>query len=212
MSKCIKIIGIAGGSCCGKSYLCKNIKERFPKKICEIIPLDCYYRDLSHLVKNERDKQNFDVPEALEHELVTEHLNSLISGNSVNIPVYDFGSHTRSSKTIWIPKGVSVVLVEGLFALYWEQIRRLFSLKIFLNLNSEKCLQRRINRDIRNRSRNRDSVERQFRETVMPMYKANVAKTRKHADIELCGDTAIEVLVDRVLDNLKKFELNQTAY
>ena len=163
--------------------------------------------DLSHLESIERDNQNFDTPEALEHDLLINHLETLLSGKSVNIPEYDFSTHTRLSRSKRISHNTRIVLVEGLFALYWEKLRQLLSTKIFIDIDSDICLARRIKRDVIERARSREIIKRQFRQTVLPMYDSTVAPTCEYADLVLRGDAPIHESVDRVLAFISNEEL-----
>lgn len=141
------LIGVTGGSCSGKGYLCGRIRESLPPGRCVVLPLDAYYRDLSPLPPDERHRRNFDTPDALDHVLLHEHLEQAASGGVVDLPVYDFSTHTRLPRSERLDAGDKIVLVEGLFSLYWEGIRRFFSLGVFLDLDAETCLGRRIERD-----------------------------------------------------------------
>jgi uridine kinase len=204
IKKRVQVIGVAGASCSGKSMLCKQLQEQLSQTICSILPIDCYYKDLNHLESVERGNQNFDAPEALDHDLLINHLETLLSGKSVNIPEYDFSTHTRLSRSKKISHNTRIVLVEGLFALYWEKVRQLLSAKIFIDLDSEICLARRIERDVIERERSYESIERQFKQTVLPMYESTVAPTYEYADLVLRGDAPIHESVARVLAFISK--------
>lgn len=188
------LIGIAGGSCVGKGYLCTYIQDHvFPWQSL-ILPIDAYYRDLSHIPSHQRNAHNFDVPDAIDQTLLIQHLGHLVSGGTVDVPEYDFATHTRSGKCRGVSAHGKIILVEGLFALYWEEVRQLLSAKVFLDLDSEKSLTRRIERDVRERGRSAESVKQQFRETVLPMYDRYIAPTRRFADLVLSADAPIAEL------------------
>ena len=126
-----------------------------------VLTLDAYYHDLSHLDPAVRERRNFDVPEALNHELLREQLLALAHGNAIDKPVYDFATHTCSPQSERVVPG-DMVVVEGLFALYWEEIRDLFHTRVFVAINDQVCLSRRIERDTKERGRSRESVLSQY--------------------------------------------------
>lgn len=198
------LIGIAGGSCSGKGYLCKHIVSSLLPSVCLVVPMDAYYKDLSHVAPHERNLFNFDVPDALDHDLLIEHLSILISGGSVDLPVYEFSTHTRSKESKKINAEGNIILVEGLFALYWEELRQLLSAKIFIDIGSVHCLKRRVVRDIIERGRTKKSVVQQFNQSVLPMYHSYVAPTRQFADMVLPGDSPVEELTNIVAQIIKK--------
>ena len=169
------------------------------------MPIDAYYRDLSHLSPKVRSVQNFDVPDAVEHALLIKHLSILSDGGAVNVPQYDFTTHTRSTSTrSSVSAAQKVVFVEGLFALYWKEVRQLLTASIFIDLDGNSCLTRRIERDVKERGRTPESVKQQFQETVLPMYEQHVAPTRAHADLVLQGDTPVYDLTDQVLAMIRR--------
>jgi uridine kinase len=193
------LIGVAGPSCAGKSYLA----ERIAKKLdATLLPLDSYYRELDHLRPAERMHYNFDAPEALDSELFLRQARQLHEGESIARPVYDFTAHMRSRETLEIAPR-SFVVIEGLFALYWESLRKLLGTKVFVDLGEEICLERRIERDMRERGRSRESVLAQYQSTVVPMARQYVYPSRTHADIVVAGDGEIWREVDAVLRHVE---------
>ena len=185
------IVGIAGPSCSGKSeiarYLTKELSEMNPV----ILTLDSYYHDLSPLDPAERDKRNFDVPEALDHDLLRQQLLELSNGRAIEKPVYDFVTHTRLPQSERIVPGEAVI-IEGLFALYWEGIRELLHTTVFVTLHDHVCLSRRIERDTRERGRSREAVLAQYAETVRPMNEKYILPTKTFADIVVNGEDPLE--------------------
>ena len=192
------LIGIAGPSCAGKSYLSQHIAEKLDAAM---FHLDSYYRELDHLSLVQRAHWNFDAPEALETELLFEAVRKLHRGEPVFKPVYDFTTHTRTSETTLVEPR-KYVIIEGLFALYWDEITKLLGSKVFVDLGEDICLERRIERDIRERGRTRESVLEQYESTVLPMAKRYVHPTREIADIVVTGNDAIENEVSLVLDHV----------
>ena len=175
------IIGIAGASCSGKTELAKRLAQSLGAVVCA---LDSYYRDLAHLEMAERARQNFDIPDALDHQLLCEQISALARGEIIRKPVYDFTRHVRSLETE-VLEPAPIVVVEGLFTFYWQPLRDLLNLKVFIQTKDDICLQRRMERDIRERGRTPESVRLQFEETVRPMTHLHIDPTRSFADVVL---------------------------
>ena len=194
------LIGIAGPSGAGKSYLAHHLSQRLQAPV---LPLDHYYRDLSHLPLEERARSNFDNPAALEHELLIEQVAQLCEGIAIEIPTYDFSVHTRTGETqSFQPE--PFVIVEGLFTLHWPELRRLLGTRVFVNMTDDICLQRRKDRDVRERGRTPESVVEQFRTTVAPMAERYVRPTQAHAHVVVFGSIPIEDEVERVLEHVRQ--------
>jgi uridine kinase len=193
-------IGVAGPSCAGKSYLAKHVAEKLDAAL---LHLDSYYRELDHLSPDERRHYNFDAPEALDSELLLRQARQLHGGESIARPVYDFTTHTRTRKTVELAPR-PFVIVEGLFALYWESLRALLGTKVFVDLGENICLERRIERDMRERGRTRESVLEQYQSTVVPMARQFVYPAREYADIVVTGDGEIWREVDAVLRHVER--------
>lgn len=198
----IRIIGIAGGSGSGKTYLAQSVAGELGATV---ISVDAYYRDLSHMTPEERARQNVDHPDSIDFELFRTQVQQLASGNAIQMPVYDFRTHTRSDQTVHVD-GKGIVVVEGLFALYDSLLCEALALKVFVELESASRLERRMERDIRERGRTRECVTRQYRETVQPMYEQYIEPTRKRADLVLRGDDDIDKTTAAVVDALRKRE------
>jgi uridine kinase len=195
------IVGIAGATCSGKSHLARSLEQRFRKVRRVVIPCDSYYRDLSTLEPQEREKRNFDTPEAIEQDLLFRHVETLAGGRDIHRPVYDFVSHTRAAESVHVVPG-DLIIVEGLFALYWPEIRRMMHTKVFVWLPEETGLARRLERDVVERGRTPDSVVRQYLGTVKPMNDKYVLPTRAFADIMIDGTAAIEQSTDLIFDRI----------
>jgi|SRR5271166_5156024 len=193
------LIGIAGPSGAGKSFLAQGLKLALDA---EILELDRYYRDLSHLPLEQRAQRNFDAPEALEHELLIEQVARLRNSEPVQVPVYDFTTHTRSAKTE-ILQPSRVLIVEGLFTLHWPGLRDLLDTKVYVELKDQDCLTRRKARDVRERGRTEESVVDQYEATVAPMAQRYVRPTFVHADVVVMGTERIEDGVALVLEHYR---------
>lgn len=163
-----------------------------------MISLDSYYRNLSHLPLEERAKANFDEPASLDESLLFEQFLALSRGEAIDVPHYDFSCHTRVAGTQRIEPGESVI-IEGLFTLYWKQLRRLLQTSVYVELEDETCYARRLARDVRERGRTPESVERQYSTTVRPMAEQYIWPTKRHADVIIRGDSVLEESVATVL-------------
>ena len=192
------LIGIAGASCSGKTTLAARLAERLSEAPATIVSLDSYYRDLSHLTREERAVWNFDAPEALDHELLFQHLRALRAGASADIPIYDFATHTRAAMTERVTPA-PFLIIEGLFVLYWPEIRAMLQTAIFIAAPHEACLARRIARDVRERGRTEESVRAQYDATVRPMYDAHCAPTARFASLSVSGEEPLDGVTEAVL-------------
>lgn len=189
------LIGIAGPSCSGKSEVSRRLARilRAPT-----LALDHYYRDLKHLSFEERIRTNFDSPESLDSELIVEHVNLLKQGLAVEQPCYDFTNHVRSADTEII-QPADYIIVEGLFALYWPELRSLLDFQIYITTDHETCLARRIFRDVRERGRTEESVREQYESTVRPMAERYLTPTMQYADLVLAGVAPVKQSVYTIL-------------
>lgn len=176
------ILGVAGGSGSGKTTVVNKIVEGIGRKKVLIIEHDSYYRDLSHLPFSERKKQNFDHPTSLETELMIRHLDALVNGYKIDIPVYDFVEHTRSANTITaFPK--KIILVDGILIFSEPKLRERIDIKIFVDTDDDVRLIRRLKRDITERGRDFDGVLDQYEKYVRPMHLEFVEPSKRYSDI-----------------------------
>lgn len=161
--------------------------------------LDAYYRDQRHLSEGEID---VDIPDAIEASLAAEHLRALVAGRPVDQPVYDFATHARTGRsTALVPH--NLVIVEGLFALYWDELRALMHKRAFIVLDHDECLRRRTERDMRDRGRSYEEIVSMYERKVRPMYEAHVEPTRGYADLILDGRSPIDQLARELLSALR---------
>jgi len=195
------IIGVAGGTGSGKTTVSEAILERVGKERITYIQHDSYYKDLSHLPLEERHKINFDHPDALDTSLLVEHLKRLQAGSSVEVPIYDFTTHTRKRETRRVEPR-SVTLVEGILIFADKALRELMDVKIFVDTDADIRFIRRLQRDITERGRTMESVVRQYMETVRPMHLEFVEPSKRYADIIIpeggFNVTAIDMVVAKV--------------
>jgi len=159
------VIGIAGGSGSGKTTVSQVILERVGADRIAFFPHDAYYRDLRHLSIIERAEVNFDHPDSLETELLIEHIIDIRSGNTINLPVYDFTTHSRTGKTVQI-EYQPIILVEGILIFVESELRDLFDVKIYVDTDPDIRFIRRMERDISERGRTVVSVIEQYQKTV----------------------------------------------
>jgi uridine kinase len=180
----VVVIGIAGGSASGKTSVANKLVENQISKVSSIalIRLDDYYKDLSNLSIEERSKTNFDHPDSIDFDLLSDHLQKLKDGKSINKPVYDFSIHNRQVKLELI-KPVNVVILEGILALSEAVIRNLCDIKIFVDTDDDIRFIRRLKRDTRERGRTIESVISQYLDTVRPMHMQFVEPSKRYADI-----------------------------
>jgi uridine kinase len=196
----MKIILIAGCSGSGKTTLAARLLASLGSPSCGLINLDSYYRDLSHLPLAEREQNNFDHPESLEHELLLEHLDKLLNSQSISIPLYDFKCHIRDGSEGTVTSK-PIMLVEGIHALYWPKLRELAYLKIFVDTALDVCLERRLERDQRERGRSQQSVINQWQATVEPMFTEFALPMKSFADLHI-EDSNIDDSVNRIIELL----------
>ena len=193
------IIGIAGGTGSGKSTFTNRIKDAFGEQVA-VIYFDNYYKRQDEVPFEERKKVNYDSPEALEVELLIEHMTALRNGQSVECPVYDYTQHNRSNETIVIePK--KVMILEGILALENPKLRELMDIKIFVEADADERILRRVIRDVNERGRDVEDIARQYLETVKPMHYIYVEPTKYLADIVInsgMNDVAFELVKTKI--------------
>jgi uridine kinase len=194
------LLGITGPSGAGKTELARSISQRLNCLICS---LDSYYRDLSNMPPGERAGQNFDDPAALDHELLFKQLNSLSQGTAVDRPVYDFVHHVRTRK-VQVLQPCRVIILEGLFVLHWENVRRLLGLKIYVKADDQTCFERRSARDMLERGRTLESVHRQYHSTVRTMAQRYIYPTIAFADLVVSGKDPVDETSAAVMALLEK--------
>lgn len=193
----IRVVGIAGPSGSGKTTLARAVAARVPGGGV-VFPLDAYYRDQRGVSESEID---VDVPAAIDHLLAITQLRTLAAGRKVAQPEYDFATHARTERSM-VLEPAPLVVVEGLFALYWAEVREMVQVRIFVTLDHDECLRRRIERDVRERGRTLGDVAVQYENKVRPMYERYVAPTLDHANLVLDGGAPLDVLAERILKAL----------
>ena len=191
------IIGIAGGTGCGKTTVVEQIIAQLPVDEVCVISQDSYYKDTSDLSYQERVKINFDHPNSIDFDLLLQHLKALRDGASFEQPVYSFVEHNRTGETITThPK--KVVIVEGILILTQPEIRAMFDVNVFVHADSDERLIRRLRRDISERGRNIDEVLTRYQTTLKPMHQQFIEPTKEFADIIIPTNKYNTVAVDLI--------------
>ena len=195
------IIGIAGGSCSGKTTVTKAIYDVFKEHSVVVIEQDYYYKDQSHLTFEERLLTNYDHPLAFDTDLLIDHIHTLLDRKPIEKPVYDYVNHTRSKEVIHVePK--DVIIIEGILVLEDEHLRGLMDIKLFVDTDSDLRIIRRIQRDIKERGRTADSVIEQYISAVRPMHNLFIEPTKRYADVIIPeggdNDVAIDLMVTKI--------------
>ncbi len=189
------LIGIAGPSGAGKTALAERVARELAAPL---LSLDHYYHPHGGLPLEERARLNFDEPDALDSALLAVHAEALARGACIDVPVYDFATHARLERTSPLAPAPFIV-VEGIFALYWEPVRRHMPTRVFVSASDEVCFARRLERDVRERGRTPESVFEQYRETVRPMAERYVRPTSAFANLIVSGSALLEDSVRAVL-------------
>jgi uridine kinase len=194
MARAPLLIGIAGGTGPGKTTLAAHLLRGYAREGACLLEQDSYYRDRSHLSARERENINYDEPAAIEHDLLLEHVKSLMSGRAIEKPVYSFETHTRSHE-VQVVNPTSVILLEGLFALWDPRARLLMDFRIYVDAAADLRFLRRARRDVCERGRTIDSVIEQYLVTVRPMHNAHVEPTKGYADLLVENDGDLTEMV-----------------
>ncbi len=207
-NKSIVIIGVVGGSGSGKSLLSNTIVEELEdleSARVTVLSEDHYYRDNSHLSKTQLDKLNYDHPDAFEHTLLKEHLESLIAGQNIEVPLYDYATHSRvKGQTLPISAQTSILILEGIMLFTDENIRKLMDIKIFMDTPMDVSFIRRLVRDQKERGRTVDSVVTQYLETVRPMFLQFIEPSKRYADIIVPHGGKNKIAIDVIRSKVRE--------
>ena len=196
------VIGIAGGSGSGKTTVANEILKSVGSHRIAFLAHDSYYRDLSALPESQRKLVNFDHPNSLENELLIEHVIQLKNWQNINMPVYDFTTHTRTSQTIPVEAHL-VIVVEGILIFAEPKLRDLFDVKIFVDTEDDIRFIRRLQRDIAERGRSMDMVITQYLTTVRPMHLDFVEPSKRYADVIIPEGGRNQVALDMVIARIE---------
>lgn len=207
------IIGISGGTGSGKTTVARRILEDVSDEQVVYLQQDSYYRNLGDLPVELRHQINFDHPDALDNDLFVNHLEALRAGEAVEMPVYDFTTHSRRSETVPVnPK--PILIVEGILIFVDPPLRELMDIKIFVDTDDDLRFIRRFRRDVNERGRTPDSVINQYLETVRPMHHQFVEPSKRYADVIIPegghNPVGIDLISGRIRAQLQK-ELKRTV-
>jgi len=196
------IIAVAGGSASGKTTVVDKIIEKFDSKDVTVIKHDDYYKDQSHMSLEERYQVNYDHPFSLDNDLMYQDILTLIKGDSIIKPTYDFEAHTRSDVTEVIHP-TKIIILEGILIMEDERIRDLCDIKLFVEADDDLRFIRRLQRDMEERGRSLKSVIDQYLSTVKPMHFAFIKPTKRYADVIIPNDKDHDVAVDLIITKIK---------
>jgi uridine kinase len=200
------IIGVAGGSGSGKSTVARKVTEQLTDVSVAQVSMDAYYRNMSHLTFDERRQLNWDHPDLVDMELLGDQLEALATGAAVDKPLYDYVAHLRATRTERV-SGADVVLVDGILLFWNPRVRALCDLKIFVDVEADIRLIRRIRRDMRVRGRQLNDILDRYLTTVRPMHEEFVEPTKQFADIIVPhggrNEVAIEMIAARIQERLR---------
>ena len=203
MNKNYIIIGIAGPSASGKSLLSNTIVNELGSDQVAVITEDSYYNDLSHLNIEERAKINFDHPEALDHDLLHQHLLDLRQGKTIEVPTYDHATHQRLPETKKI-EDHRIIVIEGILLFVEQRLRDMMDIKIFMDTALDICLLRRLKRDIVERARTLECVIDQYQSTVRPMYLQFIEPCKRYADLIVPRGGENRIAIDMIKAKMRE--------
>ncbi|XJZ61651.1 uridine kinase [Lactobacillus delbrueckii subsp. bulgaricus] len=204
------IIGIAGGSGSGKTTIAHELYDQFKTDRIRIITEDSYYKNHPEMSMAERNKINFDHPDAFDTELLISQLQDLLNGKAIEMPIYDFTTHLRNPETVHV-EPADIIILEGILVLASEELRNLMDIKIFVDTDDDIRLIRRQRRDMAERGRSFDSIIDQYLATVKPSYHQFVEPSKRYANIIVpeggANDVALDMLITKVRDILRRNDL-----
>lgn len=196
-------IGIAGGTGSGKTTVARAICDHVGRDRIEWISHDSYYRDFNDLDPEARHRINFDHPDSLETPLLVEHIDRLAAGDSVEVPVYDFATHSRSSTRTVHVEPRRVIIIEGILVLAEPEIRKRIEIKLFVDTPPDIRFVRRLVRDTHSRGRSLDSVVHQYLNTVRPMHEEFVEPSKRHAHLIIPEGGENQVALDAIISRVE---------
>jgi uridine kinase len=196
------IIGICGGTGSGKTTVAQKIISSIGEENVAYLQQDSYYRNLGDMPLDVRHQANFDHPDAIDNELMVNHLESLRAGECIERPIYDFVTHSRKPDTIAVLP-LPVIIVEGILIFFDARLRRFMDIKIFVDCEADIRFVRRLKRDLRERGRSVDSVIEQYLTTVRPMHLQFVEPSMRYADIILPEGGFNEAGIDLITGKIR---------
>lgn len=201
------VFGVAGGTASGKTTVANAILDAIGASRVAYLAHDAYYRDMSHLPLAERAQLNYDHPQSLETDLLVEHVQQLLDGLDVDVPIYDFTEHLRLADTKRV-QASPIILVEGILIFTHRRLRDLMDIKVYVDTDADVRFIRRLARDMNERGRTLDSIVKQYLETVRPMHLEFVEPSKRYADIIIprggLNKVALDMVVSRLSDLLRQ--------
>ncbi|MCY7300567.1 MAG: uridine kinase [Ilumatobacteraceae bacterium] len=195
------MIGVAGGTCSGKTTVSERLAELAGDGRLALIKLDSYYVSHDDQPLEVREKANYDHPDAFDWQLLNDHLAALSHGSTVPVPTYDYTNHRRSGAVRMVPPA-NIVVVEGILVLYEPTLRERFDLKVYIDTDADLRFIRRLQRDMAERGRTMESIIAQYLDSVRPAHEQFIEPSKRHADVIFpqggMNDPAIDVLLARV--------------
>ena len=195
------LIGVAGGTCSGKTTVSERLAEVVGEEHLALIKLDSYYVARTHQSWDERVAANYDHPDAFDWQLLNDHLAALVAGATVPVPIYDYAIHDRSDEVRMV-RPARIVVIEGILVLYDQQLRDRFDLKVFIDTDADLRLIRRLERDVVERGRTPDNIIAQYLDTVRPSHEQFIEPSKRHADVIFpqggLNEPALGVLLARI--------------
>ena len=196
------IIGVFGGTGSGKTTIVNQIVSDFNTSDIQVISQDAYYKDNSNITYQARCLLNFDHPEAIDFELLYQHLSALKNGETIEQPVYNFKTHNRTDKTLEIsPK--KILILEGILIMNYPKLRSLLDLKVFIDTNNDMRMERRVNRDISERGRTPKEVMDRYINTLKPMHDQFIEPMKIHADVVIENHENASINLDILIAKIK---------
>lgn len=196
------IIGVFGGTGSGKTTIVNQIVSDFNTSDIQVISQDAYYKDNSNITYEARCLLNFDHPEAIDFELLYQHLSALKNGETIEQPVYNFKTHNRTDKTLEIsPK--KILILEGILIMNYPKLRSLLDLKVFIDTSSDMRMERRVNRDISERGRTPKEVMDRYINTLKPMHDQFIEPMKIHADVVIENHENASINLDILIAKIK---------
>ena len=202
------LIGIAGGTGSGKTSISKELLVEYGKGEVVVIQQDSYYKDLSYMKFEERQLQNFDHPDAIDIKLFNKQITALLDGKTVDIPIYDFTTHARSTEKITVSPH-HVIVLEGILALHFISLRELMNIKMYVETPADIRFIRRLSRDIKERGRTTQSVIDQYLSTVRPMHDQFVEPSKYYADVIIPEGGENKVAIDLIRTKINSILLRK---
>lgn len=195
------LIGVAGGTCSGKTTVSERLAELAGEEHLALIKLDSYYITRDHQPVEERALANYDHPDAFDWQLLNDHIAALSAGATVPVPIYDYTHHTRSGEVRMV-RPARIVVVEGILVLYEPTLRDRFDLKVYIDTDADLRFIRRLQRDVAERGRTPESIIVQYLDSVRPSHEQFIEPSKRHADVIFpqggLNAPAIDVLLARV--------------